>query len=230
MDSVRPRRPDVAVDTVLLDIDGTLIDSTHLHALAWQRAFAGRDLRPEWWRIHRAIGMGGDLLVGQLCGAEVEDSLGDALRADWADRYREVLPEVNPFPRAAELVRSLAAAGYRVALASSGAREFTDAALRLLGLSADDFASVTSSDDAENSKPAADLLSVALERAGGQAAVLVGDTVWDVASANRLPCPCVGVRTGGFAAAELADAGALVVDDVAELVERRWRPAAGQLD
>lgn len=109
------------VDTVLLDVDGTLIDSNHLHALAWQRAFAGHDLYPEWWRIHRAIGMGGDQLVGEICGPDVENSLGDDLRDEWAQQYRKLLPEVRALPRAADLVRMLADAGYRVALASSGA-------------------------------------------------------------------------------------------------------------
>ncbi|MCM3896490.1 HAD family hydrolase [Gordonia sputi] len=214
-----------AVDTVLLDVDGTLIDSTYWHAYAWQRAFAGRDLTPPWWRIHRAVGMGGDLLVGELCGQQVEDQLGDQLRDEWADRYREVLDRVQPLPRVRELVAGLTDAGYTVALASSGAREFTDAALELIGMTRDDFAAVTSSDDAEQSKPAADLLHAALDAAGGSHAVLVGDSVWDVAAANRLPGPCVGVKSGGIAAAELLDAGAaLVVDDVAALVERQWRP------
>ncbi|WP_454175081.1 HAD family hydrolase [Gordonia sputi] len=214
-----------AVDTVLLDVDGTLIDSTYWHAYAWQRAFAARDLTPPWWRIHRAVGLGGDLLVGELCGQKVEDESGDELRDEWADRYREVLDKVQPFPRVRDLVAGLSDAGYTVALASSGAREFTDAALDMLGLSRDDFAAVTSSDDAEQSKPAADLLHAALDAAGGSHAVLVGDSVWDVAAANRLPCPCVGVKSGGIAAAELLDAGAaLVVDDVASLVERQWRP------
>ncbi|WP_338837439.1 HAD family hydrolase [Gordonia polyisoprenivorans] len=213
------------VDTVLLDVDGTLIDSNHLHALAWQRAFAGHDLYPEWWRVHRAIGMGGDQLVGEICGPDVEDSLGDDLRDEWAQQYRKLLPEVRALPRAADLVRMLADAGFRVALASSGAQEFTDVALDLLGLTRSDFAVVTSADDANNSKPAPDLLAVAVERSGGATAVLVGDSVWDVASANELGIACVGVRTGGFAAAELLDAGAIeVVDDVATLVERGWRP------
>ena len=84
---------------------------------------------------------------------------------------------------------------------------------------------MTSSEDAEDSKPDPDILGAALEAAGGSSAVVVGDTVWDVASAARLPAQCVAVRSGGFAEAELVDAGAvLVVDDVGVLVERGWRP------
>ncbi|MGV9793679.1 HAD family hydrolase [Gordonia sp. NPDC003422] len=213
------------VDTVLLDVDGTLIDSTYLHALAWMRAFAAHDLTPKWWHVHRAIGMGGDMLVGEICGQSVEDSIGDELRAAWEARYRELLPEVNPIPGAAQLISELGGAGFKVALASSGKSEFTDAAIDSLGFRLVDFAAVTSSDDAEKSKPEPDILGVALEAAGGTRSVVIGDTVWDVASANRLPAACVAVRSGGFAEAELADAGAvLVVDDVGVLAERGWLP------
>lgn len=210
-------------DTVLLDVDGTLIDSTYLHALAWMRAFASHDLHPEWWSVHRTIGMGGDLLVAEVCGSDVEDRLGDTLRDEWSDRYREVLPEVRPFPQVPEFVATLQDRGYAVAVASSGAAEFTDAALALLDLSRDDFAAVVTAGDVDHAKPAPDVLSVALERAGGTGAVLIGDTVWDVESAKRLSMPTVAVRSGGFGTAELLDAGAsLVVDDVAELCSRGW--------
>lgn len=217
--------PAESVDTVLLDVDGTLVDSTYLHALAWQRAFVRHELAPESWRVHRAIGMGGDRLVEELCGAEVERRLGDELRAEWEDEYAALLPQVRPLPRAADLVRHLAGLGLRVALASSGKKRFTDAAIGSLGLDADDFAAVTSSEDAEESKPQPDILGVALERAGGRRAVVVGDSVWDIESAGRLGADAVAVRTGGFSAAELNQAGAaLVVDDVAALVDGEWRP------
>jgi phosphoglycolate phosphatase-like HAD superfamily hydrolase len=214
-----------SIDTVLLDVDGTLVDSTYLHASAWMRAFAAHDLTPQWWRVHRAIGMGGDRLVGEICGDDVEDSLGDTLRDEWEGHYRGMLPDVHPLPGASDFVRGLLEAGYRVALASSGKSEFTDAALESMGLRRADFAAVTTSDDADSSKPAPDILAVALEEAGGDRSVVVGDTVWDVASAHRLPAECVAVRSGGFAEGELRDAGAvLVVEHVGDLAERGWRP------
>jgi HAD superfamily hydrolase (TIGR01549 family) len=215
-------------DTVLLDVDGTLVDSTYLHALAWARAFRAHDLTPPWWRIHRTVGMGGDLLVGEVCGEDVEHRLGDRLRSEWADRYRELLPEVRPLPGAPELVDAIRSAGLRVALASSGAAEFTDAALDILGMTRDDFAAVTSAEDVDRSKPHPDILGTALEASGGEHALLVGDTVWDVESAARLSAACVAVRTGGFSEAELREAGAvLVVDDIGVLAQRDWRGVSG---
>ena len=113
-----------------------------------------------------------------------------------------------------------------MALASSGKSEFTDAALEKLGLTRDDVDAVTSSDDADNSKPEPDILVAALEEAGGRRGVLVGDATWDAESAGRVPQPgmlCVAVRTGGFSAAELKDAGAVAVyDAVTDLRDGVW--------
>lgn len=210
-------------DTVLLDVDGTLADSTYHHALAWARAFARHDLSPALWRVHRAIGMGGDKLVEVVCDAEVERALGEELRAGWEEEYTKVLPEVQLLEGARDLVLSLHRRGLRVALASSGKSRFTDHVIEQLDLPDGVLAAVTSSDAAEQSKPAPDILQVALEESGGSGALLVGDTTYDVASAARMGAPCVAVRSGGFGVQELRDAGAvLVVDGPKELLDADW--------
>nr|WP_212755573.1 HAD family hydrolase [Flexivirga aerilata] len=202
-----------------MDVDGTLIDSTYLHALAWERAFETVQVHPQWWRVHQAIGMGGDRLVAHVAGDQVEAAHGDQLRKLWSREYEAVLEEVRPIDGAADFVRSLRDAGLRVTLASSGAPDFTDHALELLGLHRDDVAAVTTADDADSSKPAPDILQVALDRAGGGQAVVIGDSDWDARAARRLGAPCVGVRTGGFSVGELRDAGCVDVrDSVADLV------------
>lgn len=212
-----PRR-----DTVLLDVDGTLVDSTYHHALAWHRAPRSHGLELPVWRVHRAIGMGGDRLVGALAGDDVEDELGDALRESWVAEYDRLLDEVSPLPGATDLVRLLTDRGFRVALASSGKARHTERALELLGV-ADLVAAVTTSDDAQSSKPAPDILKVALERAGGHQALVLGDSTFDVTSAARLGAPCVALRTGGFGVDELERAGAvLVADGLLELLEADW--------
>ncbi|MGA8845807.1 MAG: HAD family hydrolase [Nocardioides sp.] len=218
-----------APDTVLLDIDGTLIDSTYLHALAWTRAFHTAGERAPWVRVHRAIGLGGDKLVEHVIGQDAEDRHGDELRSRWEEEYAALVPEVAALPGASELVHELRRRGLRIALASSGARRFTDDALSLLGITADDVDAVTSADDVDESKPDPDLLQVAMNRAGGTHGVLVGDTTWDVRAAGRSGMPCVAVLTGGFSAQELRDEGAIaVVPSVADLVDQDWASLAGQ--
>ena len=91
-----------AVDTVLFDVDGTLIDSTYHHAIAWARAFVRFDLYPPLWRVHRSIGMGGDQLVPNLVGDDVESKHGGDLRDAWEEEYEKLLPEVRGFDGAAD--------------------------------------------------------------------------------------------------------------------------------
>ncbi len=209
-------------DAILLDIDGTLVDSTYHHAMAWFQAFSEHDVVIPLYRLHRAIGMGGDKLVAHVAGDEVEERIGDDLRAGWRKVYERWVDDVPALPGAVDLVRRLAEDGYQVALASSGDPEFSQRTMDRLGIS-DSVALLTSSDDAEESKPEPDLLGVTLEKLGGPRAVLVGDTPYDVESAHRAGLQCLAVLTGGFGRDELTLAGAVeVVDDVSDLAYADW--------
>lgn len=213
----------MTADAILFDVDGTLVDSTYHHAMAWHRAFARWGLVVPVWRIHRAIGTGGDRLVAQVAGEEAETERGDDVRAAWREEYAAVVDQVRPLPGASELIRRLAEEGYAVALASSGESAFTDAAVRALGVG-EVVAAVTSSDDAESSKPDPDILLASLDRLGGPArAVVVGDTPYDVEAARRAGLRCVAVLSGGYGPGELTTAGAaLVVESLTELVDLDW--------
>lgn len=215
-------------DTILLDVDGTLVDSTYVHALAWIRAFRSVGENPPWARVHRAIGLGGDKLVAHVLDDAAEERLGDEARAEWEKHYADLVDDVVAVPGAAELISDLHRRGLRVALASSGAERFTTRAIELIGISKADVDAVTSSDDVDESKPEPDLLGVARQRAGGRHGVLVGDTTWDVEAAIRADMPCVAVLSGGFSADELRAAGAAdVVDSVADLIGYDWTLVAG---
>lgn len=217
----------------LLDVDGTLVDSTYLHALAWHRAFGDHDVMVAFWRVHRAIGMGGDKLVAHVAGDEVEDRLGEELREGWEEHFEPLRDQVTALRGASDLVRALAAAGIAPVLASSGKSKYLDDAIDLLGIR-DQVTAVTTSDDTEDSKPDPDILAIALDRAAGELdqqdlpAFVVGDSVYDIQAAQRLGLACIGVRTGGFGVAELTEAGAvLVVDEPVDLLEtdltRYWQ-------
>ncbi|MEA2593437.1 MAG: hypothetical protein QOD62_3268, partial [Actinomycetota bacterium] len=100
----------------LIDVDGTLVDTNYHHAIAWYRAFRRHELTLPLWRIHRSMGMGGDQLVKALAGQDVEDSLGDAIRAAEKGLYGELIGEVQPLEGARELLADLHAAGRCVVL------------------------------------------------------------------------------------------------------------------
>ncbi|MFC6341153.1 HAD family hydrolase [Nocardioides hankookensis] len=199
---------------VLFDIDGTLVDSTYHHAVAWHRAFTRMTEVPPLWRIHRTIGMGGDRLVAEVADDETEDEYGDDLRDAWREEFLALRAEVQPLPGAAELVRWLADAGFVVALASSGDPQFAQEAVDLLDIGSAISALVTS-EDVDDSKPEPDLVEETLGRLGDvETAVFVGDTVYDVEAAARADLGCIALRSGGFGRAELLDAGALQVAEL----------------
>ena len=207
---------------IVFDIDGTLVDSTYHHALAWQRAFNDSDVALPFWKIHRTIGMGGDKLVAHVAGDEVEERIGDTLRDVWREEYIKIKPEVHALPGATVLVKKLAADGYLVALASSGDPEFADEALDDLDIR-DEVRTLKTSADADDSKPEPDIVDVTLEEVGTRRAVLIGDTPYDVASAERAGLKCIGLRSGGYSESELVEAGAvLVVDAPEDLMDVDW--------
>ena len=195
------------VDTVVLDLDGTLVDTVYQHALAWVAAFDSVHVVVPVFRIHRAIGMGSDLLVAEVAGDEVEDEHGDAIRACHDRVFADSLPGIHPLPGAAALVADLRRRGLRVVLATSGVPDQIGQLLDLLD--ARDLAEGSpTTDDVQNSKPAPDLVDAAVEQAGGTRAAVVGDSVWDVAAAKQAGHYCVALNTGGFSDSELRDAGA----------------------
>jgi HAD superfamily hydrolase (TIGR01549 family) len=210
----------VAVEAALLDVDGTLIDTNYHHTLAWFRAFKQHGLVLPVWRIHRAIGMGGDELVPALVGKEADAEKGDDIRDTRDSLYQELIGEIEPLHGSHELISDLKERGVRVVLASSSPQDELDPYLELLD--ARELADAwTTKDDVEATKPAPDLIHAALAKAGTENAVMVGDTRWDIEAAAKAGVETVCVLTGGWSAQELRDAGAIAVfESVAELRER----------
>jgi HAD superfamily hydrolase (TIGR01509 family) len=194
----------------ILDIDGTLVDTNFHHAIAWYRAFRQHGELLPIWRIHRHIGMGGDQLVESLCGEEVENAKGDDVRAAEGVLYMALIEEVEPLHGARDLIVDLKDRGHAVILASSAKAPEVEHYLDLLDARelADGW---TSSADVEATKPEPDLVQAAVEKAGGGAAVMVGDSTWDCEAAKRAGVATVAVLTGGFSEGELRDAGAVAV-------------------
>ena len=205
-------------EAVILDIDGTLVDTNYQHAIAWDRAFSRHGVHVPVWRIHRHIGMGGDQLVEALAGQDIEAEKGDAIRDSESELYAELIGEVRPIGGARELIERVADRGVPVVLASSAKSGDVE---RYIGmLDAKDRVAWTTSDDVESTKPNPDLVEAALGKAETRDAVMVGDTVWDVKAAKRAGIATIGVLTGGFSAAELSEAGAVAVyESVMDLAE-----------
>jgi len=210
------------VTLAILDIDGTLVDTNYHHAIAWYRAFRQHEIVLPIWLIHRHIGMGGDQMVEALTDERTEREKGDDIRAAEKTLYLQLIDEVQPMEASRKLIEELKDRGHTVVLASSAKEDEVEHYLDLLDARelADDW---TTSADVESTKPAPDLVSTALEKAGAspEDAVMVGDTPWDVEAAAKAGVPTLTVRTGGFGVDELEEAGAKAVfESVSELCER----------
>ena len=206
------------VPGVLLDVDGTLLDTNYLHVLAWWQAF--RDAGHEgiaMSTLHRAIGIGSEELVERVLGHPDEA----AVEAH-SKRYDALRDQVVAFPRTAELVQTCARRGLRVVLATSGKQDDLEWMQPAIGAEASVHGATTSA-DVDAAKPAPDLLTGALRDHDLDPArtAVVGDTVWDVEAARQAGLPCVALLCGGISRAELEAAGAdAVYEDPADLLAR----------
>jgi HAD superfamily hydrolase (TIGR01509 family) len=206
---------------VLLDVDGTLIDSNDAHARAWVDTGRelGYDIRFE--HVRWLIGMGGDRVLPRLTGLEEESAAGGEVLERRGEIFRErYLPGLRVFPGTRELLARMRGDGHTLVVATSASERDLQALLRQGGLE-DLIDGATNSDQAEDSKPAPDIIQAALQRARASAerAVMIGDTPYDVEAAARAGVRCIGLTCGGWSAAELQGA-AEVYRDPAALLDR----------
>lgn len=210
---------------VVIDVDGTLVDSVYLHAVAWQRAFRAHGIEIPAWRLHRLVGMGGDRFVAAAAGDLTERRIGDALRDAHAERFGALIPEVAALPGARTMLGELAGRGHQLVLASSATAEEVERYLDLLD-ARDLVAGWTTAADVGSTKPAPEIIEVALGIVGRRDAVMVGDATWDCIAADRAGLRTVAVLTGGFGRLELLEAGAAEVLDRLEDVPDAVTPIA----
>jgi HAD superfamily hydrolase (TIGR01509 family) len=207
-------------DTVLLDVDGTLVDSNDAHAAAWSEAFTAHGRHHPPHTIRPLIGMGGDKLLQELAALDSESAEGKAIADTRTDIFKtRYLPMLSPTPGAAALVAWLLRSGLTIVVATSARREELDGLLDICD-AAELADQATTSDDAERSKPDPDIISAALALVGASAgrAVLIGDTPYDVEAATRAGVATIAVRCGGWNDAALEGAAA-IYDHPLQLLE-----------
>jgi HAD superfamily hydrolase (TIGR01509 family) len=204
---------------VILDVDGTLVDSNDAHASAWVEALreAGHDVPFE--RIRRLIGMGGDKLLPTAVGISKDDPAGKQLATRRGEIFKSrYLSSLKPFPGTRALLQRMRADGLQLVVASSAEDDELKALLRIA--EADDLIEEqASSDDAKESKPDPDIVQVALDRSGlrPDQVLMIGDTPYDVEAAGKAGAGTIAFRCGGWDDPDLAGARA-VYDGPADLL------------
>jgi HAD superfamily hydrolase (TIGR01509 family) len=209
------------VPALILDLDGTLVDTVYAHVFAWQRALADAEMPIDGWRIHRRIGMSGGLFaraVAREVGRQLTPDEVEAVQRRHGEIFRELLPDRRPLPGAVELLADLRERGIAHGIATSGRRPEIDLSLDALGVPPQTV--VIARGDVARAKPAPDLF-LACQAALGVVAsdcYVVGDAIWDLLAARRAQMLSIGLLSGGYGEDELLGAGAFrVYPDTAEL-------------
>lgn len=208
------------VEAVLLDVDGTLVDSNDAHAKAWMDVLAEHGIDARFEDVRRLIGMGGELLLERVSGIAPDDPRSKAIRDRRDEIFRErYLEEVRAQPGARKLVDKLCQRGFRVVVASSTAEGNVRPLLERAGVD-DLITDLTTGDDVERAKPEPDVVRAALEKAQVNAdnAVLVGDTPYDIAAGRRAGVAVIAFRCGGWSDDSL-DGAVEVFDDPDDLLQ-----------
>ncbi|UXX91815.1 HAD family hydrolase [Streptomyces sp. AD2-2] len=206
----------------IFDVDGTLVDTNHLHVVTWWEAFRQGGHRVPMRDIHRAVGLGGGDLIEHLLGKDRDREDDEQFVAAHHALYATYFERLPALEAAGDLLRELAGQGWTIVLATSASGAEL-AALRR-AIDADDvILGAASADDVSDGKPAPDPVQQARKLAGvpSERAVFVGDTVWDMKAAVRDGVVPVAVLSGGIPRADLESAGAQAVyRDTADLLER----------
>lgn len=215
-------RPDPAKRVVLLDIDGTLIDSNDAHARAWVDSLAEFGYVVPFERVRPLIGKGGDKILPELVGLDSESPEAQRMSERRGEIFRlRELPHLRATPGARDLLARFRADGYELSVATSAKADDVRATLEQ-ALVADLIQTATSSDDAERSKPDPDIVRAALRRSGHSAshAVMLGDTPYDIEAATRARVRIVALRCGGWWSDEALGGAVAIYDDPAGLLAR----------
>src|ERR1700761_7682368 len=190
----------------IFDIDGTLTDSVHLHAKAWQETFQHFGHTIPFREIRSQIGKGGDQLMPVFLTQEEITAKGKQIEKYRGDLFkREFLAKVKPFAKVRELFQRLLEDNWKIALASSAKKDELQAYKDICKIS-DLLDTETASDDAEKSKPHPDIFQAAMRRLGQVSprdCVVVGDSPYDAEAAGKAGIRCLGVLSGGFKEEEL---------------------------
>lgn len=190
----------MTIKGVILDVDGTLVDSNDAHTKAWVEALEQAGYRVTYNQIKSLIGMGADNLLPKVTGKEKESAEGKKLSEAWSDIFkRKYLPHLKAFPETREMLQALKDRGLKLVVASSAEKDMLDQLLRIAGAK-DLIEDQASSDDAKNSKPDPDIVEAALKQIGLPPAqvLMLGDTPYDVEAARKAGVGTVAFRSGGW--------------------------------
>lgn len=198
------------IHAVILDMDGTLIDSNAAHVRAWVEALREHGYEVSDEDIRPFVGMGGDNLLPAAMAIDKETPEGKAISERRGEIYKSLIPEIRPFPKVRDLLEKMRESGLRLMVASSSPPDDVKQGLKIAGVT-DLVEDSTSAGDVSRSKPDPDVVHATLERLGLPAdeVVMLGDTPYDIQAAGKAGVGVIAFRCGGFRDEDLRGAVAL---------------------
>lgn len=205
---------------VILDVDGTLLDSNAAHVEAWVKTLNENGFKVTADDIWPLVGMGGDNLLPAAVGIDKESPEGKKISERRGEIYKSRLPHLKAFPGVRELLTRMGDDGLKLVVATSSPKEEVEHALQLAEV-ADLVEETVSATDAGRSKPDPDTVATAVERAGlpPEELVMLGDTPYDIEAAGKAGVRVIALRSGNFPDDRLRNALA-IYDDPADLLAR----------
>lgn len=214
----------MALDGIIFDLDGTLLETNRLHTRAWAMTMEEYGFKVREDRIAPQIGKGGSMLVPDVLGPSAEEELGDEMRDRHSEYYQQLIEQegVRVYPQVEDLIRACKERGLRVAVATASKEENLEKVLDVAGLDLKSMADgVVTDSDVDLSKPHPDVVIAAHEKIGlaPTQCVMVGDTPYDAQAARSGGVTAIGLLTGVHEADVMRRSGMRAVyDDTADLL------------
>jgi HAD superfamily hydrolase (TIGR01509 family) len=206
---------------VILDIDGTLIDSNDAHAHSWIQAMAEQGYNVPFDKVRPLIGMGGDKVLPEVTGVSKDSPQGQKMDQRRSEIFQQrYLPKVRAFPHTRELLQRMHDQGLKLIVATSSKQEELNKLLNIIGPNVSKlFTQETTSSDAPQSKPDPEVMDVALQKSGSRPdeVIMIGDTAFDIEAATKAGIKTIALRCGGWSDPDLKGAIA-IYDDPADLL------------
>ncbi len=204
---------------VILDVDGTLVNSNDAHAKAWVEAMTEYGYNIPFEKVRPLIGMGGDKVLPETIGVQKDSEEGQKISKRRGEIFKEkYLPGLKPFPKAHELLQAMRQHELKLAVASSSQKDELKALLSIVGAQ-QLIEEETSAKDAPNSKPNPEVVEVTLQHIGLPAneVLMLGDTAYDIEAAQKVDVSTIALRSGGWKDSDLQGAIA-IYNDTADLL------------